>query len=53
VSDQDQAVLLAEAAQVESEADDVGESDDESQARSSAAKPAARAGQRNRIPSYE
>ncbi len=59
VSDQDQAVLLAEAAQAAQTEGRADELADESQARSSggkparASKPAARAGQRNRIPSYE
>lgn len=60
VSEHDEAVLLAEAAQAESaERATDDESADDSQARSSgakpvrASKPATRAGQRNRIPRYE
>lgn len=59
VSDQDPAMLLAEAAQAENHGESDDESADESRARSSAAKPARaskpapQAGQRNRIPRYE
>ncbi|MFV8755160.1 cell division protein FtsQ/DivIB [Nannocystaceae bacterium ST9] len=61
VSEQDEAVLLAEAAQADlaDHAGDEANGESESRARSSgtsptrASKPAARAGQRNRIPRYE
>jgi cell division protein FtsQ len=57
ISEHDDAVLLAEAARAEpSQAESMGpddESADDSRARSSGAKPAVRAGQRNRIPRYE